>query len=68
MSAKALLAKYPPGVTETINGNGVVIIQRVVVKDNDVWVFQKNIYLGGIQCFRDNSAITEPTFESETKP
>ena len=67
---KALLAKYPPGVTEeTINGNGVVIIQRVVVKDNDVWVFQKKIFSwGGIAFFRDNTPIIELTFESETKP
>ncbi len=67
---KALLAKYPPGVTEeTINGNGVVIIQRVVVKDNDVWVFQKKIFSwGGIAFFRDNTPIIELTFEAETKP
>jgi hypothetical protein len=67
---KALLAKYPPGVTEeTINGNGVVIIQRVVVKNNYAMVFQKKIFnWGGVQCFRDGSAITELTFENETKP
>jgi hypothetical protein len=67
---KALLAKYPPGVTEeTINGNGVTIIQRVVVKDNDVWVFQKKIFSwGGIAYFRDGTAIIELTFENETKP
>jgi hypothetical protein len=67
---KALLAKYPPGVTEeTITGNGVVIIQRVVVKDNDVWVFQKKIFSwGGIAYFRDGTAIIELTFENETKP
>lgn len=67
---KALLAKYPPGVTEeTINGTGVTIIQRVVVKDNDVWVFQKKIFSwGGISYFRDGTAIVELTFENETKP
>ena len=67
---KALLAKYPPGVTEeTINGNGVVIVQRVVVRDNYAHVFQKKIFnWGGIQCFRDGAAITELTFENETKP
>jgi hypothetical protein len=67
---KALLAKYPPGVTEeTINGTGVTIIQRVVVKDNDVWVFQKKIFSwGGVTYLRDGTAIVELTFENETKP
>ncbi len=67
---KALLAKYPPGVTEeTINGPGVVIIQRVVVKENNAWVYQKKIFnWGGIAYFRDNSPITELIFEHETKP
>ena len=67
---KALLAKYPPGVTEeVIEGTGVTIIQRVVVKDNDVWVFQKKIFTwGGIAYFRDGTAIIELTFENETKP
>jgi hypothetical protein len=67
---KALLAKYAPGVTEeTITGDGVVIIQRVVVKDQMAWVYQKKIFSwGGIAFFRDNSTITELTYESETKP
>lgn len=67
---KALLEKYPPGVTEEmINGPGVVIVQRVVVKDNYAWVYQKKIFnWGGIAYFRDNSPITELIFEHETKP
>ncbi|MGZ3883040.1 MAG: hypothetical protein ACXVPD_02370 [Bacteroidia bacterium] len=67
---KELLAKYPPGVTEeTISGNGLVIIQRVLVKDNTAYVYQKKIFnWGGIACFRDNAPITQDTFESETKP
>ncbi len=67
---RALLAKYPQGVTEeTITGTGVTIIQRVVVRGNDVWVFQKKIFSwGGIAYFRDGAAIIELTFESETKP
>ena len=67
---KALLAKYPPGVTEeTITGQGVVIIQRVVVKNGDVWVFQKKIFsFGVISYFRDGAAITELIYENETKP
>ena len=65
-----LLAKYPPGVTEeTINGQGVVIIQRVVVKDKLAWVYQKKIFnWGGITCFRDETVITESTYEIETQP
>ncbi|MBS1638338.1 MAG: hypothetical protein JST26_20660, partial [Bacteroidetes bacterium] len=67
---KNLLAKYPPGVTEeTINGSGVVIIQRVVVKDTMAWVYQKKIFSwGGVSYFRDSTPITESTFEQETKP
>ncbi len=67
---KQLLAKYAPGVTEeTISGNNVVIIQRVVVRDNMAWVFQKKMFnWGGVAFFRDNNPITESTFEAETKP
>ncbi|MES2513197.1 MAG: carboxypeptidase-like regulatory domain-containing protein [Bacteroidota bacterium] len=67
---QALLAKYPPGVTEeTILGTGVVILQRVVVKESDVYVYQKKMFSwGGVSYFRDAKAITESTFEQETKP
>ena len=67
---KELLAKYPLGVTEeTIVGTGVVIIQRVVVKETAAYVYQKKIFSwGGISYFRDAKAITESTFELETKP
>jgi hypothetical protein len=68
---QALLAKYPLGVTEeTIIGTGVVILQRVVVKEsNDVYVYQKKMFSwGGISYFRDTKSITESTFEQETKP
>lgn len=67
---KQLLAKYGPGVTEeTITGPNVVIIQRVVVRDNMAWVFQKKIFnWGGSSCFRDNVSITENVFDTETKP
>ncbi len=67
---RELLAKYAPGVTEeTIVGSGVVIIQRVVVKNSKAYVYQKKIFSwGGISFFRDALPITESTFEQETKP
>lgn len=67
---KALLAKYKQGVTEeTISGTGVVIIQRVVVKGQNAWVYQKKVFnWGGIAYFRDGAPITELIFENETKP
>lgn len=66
---KALLEKYPVGITEEIiNGNGVVIVKRVLVKDNDVWVYQKKIFnWGGISCFRDDLAISSLVFDNEAK-
>lgn len=68
---QTLLAKYPLGVTEeTIVGTGVVILQRLVVKEsNDVYVYQKKMFSwGGVSYFRDTKAITESIFEQETKP
>ncbi len=66
---KELLAKYKTGVTEeTLTGNGVVILQRVVVKETDVFVYQKKMFSwGGISFFRDQTPITESIFEQETK-
>jgi hypothetical protein len=65
----ALLAKYKPGVTEEVfQGEGVYIIQRVLVRNEMVWIYQKKIFSwGGVACFRDKQAITEGTFESETR-
>ncbi|MEI8137947.1 MAG: hypothetical protein WCH21_11530, partial [Bacteroidota bacterium] len=67
---KQLLAKYSQGVTEeTINGTGVVIVQRVIVKEQMAWVYQKKIFSwGGVSYFRDGNPITESTWEIETKP
>ncbi|MBS1652080.1 MAG: hypothetical protein JSU07_08740 [Bacteroidetes bacterium] len=67
---KQLIAKYKQGITEeTITGPGVTITQRVVVKDNMAWVYQKKLFSwGGVACFRDNVSITESTFEVETQP
>ena len=67
---KLLRDKYPPGVTEeTIVGKGVVILQRVVVKSDYAYVYQKKSFSwGGISYFRDSKAITESTFDQETNP
>ncbi len=67
---KALLLKYPSGVTEeTISGPGVVIIQRAVNKESVVYIYQRKIFnWGGTSYFRDGTAITESIFEQETKP
>jgi hypothetical protein len=66
---KELLNKYKPGITEeTLTGNGVVILQRVLVKEGDVWVYQKKMFSwGGVSYFRDTQPITESIFEQETK-
>ena len=66
---KALLAKYPAGVTEEmLPGDGVVIIKRVLVKGQVAYVYEKKIFTwGGVACFRDGSSITEVVFEQETK-
>lgn len=65
----ALLLKYKPGVTEEIiEGPQVIIIQRVLVRDDMAWVYQKKIFSwGGVSCFRDGEPITESTFELETR-
>lgn len=64
----ALLAAYKPGITEEIiEGKNVQIIQRVVVKDEEVWIYQKKIFnWGGTACFRDKTPITDGIFEQET--
>lgn len=64
-----LLIKYKPGVTEeVIEGKGVIIIQRVLVRDEMAWVYQKKMFSwGGVACFRDGMPITETIFEQETR-
>jgi len=63
-----LLAKYKQGVTEEqFNGEGIIIITRVVVREQDVWVYEKKIFnWGGVSYFRDRQPITSSTFEQET--
>jgi hypothetical protein len=65
----ALLDKYRPGVTEEIfEGPGVTVIQRVLVRDDMVWIYQKKIFSwGGVAFFRDRQPISELAFEQETK-
>ena len=64
----ALLAKYKIGVTEEIiYGTNVIVIQRVLVRDEMAWVYHKKLFnWGGVACFRDGQPITESTFENET--
>lgn len=66
---KMLLAKYPPGVTEEmVTAESVLIIRRILVNDNKAFVYEKKVFnWGGIACFRDGEAITEMTFEQETR-
>ncbi|MBI4929561.1 MAG: hypothetical protein HY841_02275 [Bacteroidetes bacterium] len=64
-----LRAKYPNGVTEEeFSDNGKVVLRRVVIKDDFAGVYTKVTHnWGGIYCFKDNTPITEITFENETK-
>jgi hypothetical protein len=65
---KTLLGKYKPGVTEEIiEGKNVVVIQRVLVKNDMVWVYHKKIFNWGVAFFRDGEPITESIFELETR-
>lgn len=63
-----LLSKYKIGVTEEIiYGTNVIIIQRVLVRDQMAWVYHKKMFnWGGVAFFRDGQPITESTFENET--
>jgi len=65
----ALILKYQSGVTEEIIiGNNVVVIQRILVRNEDAWVYHKKIFnWGGVSCFRDGAPITEGIFEYETR-
>jgi hypothetical protein len=53
---------------EIIEGKDVYIVQRVLVTESDVWIYQKKIFnWGGVACFRDKTSITEGIFEQETR-
>jgi hypothetical protein len=64
-----LLSKYKAGITEEIiEGKGFITIQRVLVRDQSVWVYEKKIFSwGGVSCFRDGVRITESAFDHETR-
>ncbi len=64
----ALVAKYKQGVTEERqDGESIVIIKRVVVRDQEAWVYEKKIFnWGGVAYFRDKQRITASTFNVET--
>lgn len=65
----SLLTKYKVGVTEEIiYGTNVIVIQRILVRDEMAWVYHKKMFnWGGVAFFRDGQPITESTFENETK-
>jgi hypothetical protein len=63
-----LLSKYKVGVTEEIiYGTNVIVIQRVLVREQMAWVYHKKMFnWGGVAFFRDGQPITESIFENET--
>lgn len=64
----ALVAKYKQGVTEEkLEGDGIIIIKRILVRDQEAWVYEKKIFnWGGVAYFRDKQRITASTFNMET--
>lgn len=63
-----LVSNYKQGVTEEKQeGEGILIIKRVVVREQEVWVYEKKIFnWGGVAYFRDKQRITASTFNLET--
>jgi hypothetical protein len=63
-----LVTKYKQGVTEEKQeGRGVIVIKRVVVREEEAWVYEKKIFdWGGVSYFRDKQRITASTFNIET--
>lgn len=66
--ATELIAKHKEVVTEEKQtGTGVIIIKRVVVREQSMWVYEKKIFdWGGVAYFRDKQPITASTFNMET--
>ena len=63
-----LLAKHKQTVSEEQQkGQGVIVIRRVVVREENTWVYEKKIFdWGGVSYFRDKQRITASTFNQET--
>jgi hypothetical protein len=63
-----LVTKYKQNVTEERQeAESVVIIKRVVVRDQETWVYEKKTFSwGGVAYFRDKQRITASTFNLET--
>jgi len=63
-----LVTKYKQKVTEEKQeAESVVIIKRVVVRDQETWVYEKKTFSwGGVAYFRDKQRITASTFNIET--
>lgn len=63
-----LIAKHKQSVSEEQQkGQGVIVIKRVVVREQDTWVYEKKIFdWGGVAYFRDKQRITASTFNQET--
>lgn len=64
-----LVTNYKQGVTEEKEiYTNIIIIKRVVVREQEVWVYEKKIFSwGGTAYFRDKQRITESTFRMETE-
>jgi hypothetical protein len=63
-----LIAKHKETVSEEQQkGQGVIVIKRVVVREQSTWVYEKKIFdWGGVSYFRDKQRITASTFNQET--
>lgn len=63
-----LIAKHKQTVSEEQQkGQGVIVIRRVVVREENTWVYEKKIFdWGGVSYFRDKQRITASTFNQET--
>lgn len=62
------LQKYAEGTTiKTKKVGGCNVEERVVVKDNQIYVYTKKIWdWGGVFWFKNDVSITEAIFEAET--
>jgi hypothetical protein len=63
-----LIEKHKQTVSEEQQkGQGVIVIRRVVVREENTWVYEKKIFdWGGVSYFRDKQRITASTFNQET--